>query len=132
MRQWAGGALPEPNEVDESFKSGANNLGVDWRRLQPPANAAQTRAPQELELWAEHHFTWEVFVHCETSWSWVAPAMARPFRVGIPRRDVAAVAQMMGMQGEHGEQRAQAMRLLLDGIRIAEDEALTVWSQRSQ
>lgn len=126
MRQWAGGALPQPEEVDDAYKKGAGAIGVDWRRLQPPPAQSQTEQPRDLELWAEHHLTWEVFAHCETSWSWVAPAMARPFRVGIPRRDVAAVAQMVGVQAE------QELRLVLDGIRIAEDEALTVWSQRSQ
>lgn len=125
MRHWAGGGAPEPTEVDEQYKAKAKRLGIDWTRLQPQQGDCEqpALAPEVHELWAEHHRTWDVLMHCANSWEWVAPAMSVPYRVGLPRAEVLAVLQMQRWPRMCWSQ-------VLEGIRIAEGEALEVWERR--
>jgi len=57
-----------------------------------PASASDDEA---FEVWPENLPTFEAFIALSHCWTWVAPAMGRPVRVGIPSAEIESTLRLL-------------------------------------
>lgn len=111
----AGGDFDADNEVLAALrKAGAPSAVID---------AARRSADEagDFEVWPENWETLKAFLALGRRWTWVAPAMSDPVRVGIPATEIEATLRLLQVRGP-------ARRAMFEDLLEMEQAALEVFN----
>ncbi|KGD95238.1 hypothetical protein JL37_11125 [Achromobacter sp. RTa] len=85
-----------------------------------PAGESQAQA---FEIWPENWATFEAFLALGRCWTWVAPAMGDPVRVGIASAEIEATLRLLQVK-------RRARREMFMELRAMEQAAIEVFENK--